>query len=306
MRPGSIVFAGSLLALVMVAPLAAAQGAPPAPEDLQAEPGGGMGTITLSWLPVPAETGVIHYRVYRQSTQGPVLLGQVPVEAIGEDGRLQFVVDASTDGVVVGLTEIAMLPEAHAFNVSAVAEVGRVRIEGPPSAGASSSPFLACSFPVCVGTHPLTRLGLLRPVDPNFSTVLAEPTVVVEAGRLRVDAAGTYVEQLILVPRAGGFPDPALLDQPALGLSYIPGGPALELAFEAGVDPDPRAEAPVASLWAGRLWVYSNLDKVTDLPVVVVVPGDGEYHGPGQGTPGMEAVAAVVALLGAALVARRR
>jgi hypothetical protein len=279
------------LAGAMMASGAVAQGAlPPAPSDVAARPGVGPGELFLDWTPTDAGSGVTHYNIYG----GPGLQGPLHALAeVGEDGDPYLAGWQWRHG---GLQN----SQTWRYVVAAVNDAG----EGPPSAVASSTTFLAC-VQVCVGLHPVERLGYAELPNASAVTPAAAVTVHLEIGRVRLDALGTYVEQAVAVPQAEGLPDPGLLNQPAVGLSYrSEGGPTVML--QPGPDPSPDDPLFLGSVWSGRFWVYFTGQKLTDVPFAVVYNFPSGEPGSGAGVPdaGVLGALAAVGVAGLALRAR--
>lgn len=285
---------------------------PPAPANVEARPGPGASRITLTWDALPASADVRYYRVYQVDSDSPPI--DVGANSADPNPRRSAQIDASQD-----------FPfqftgwESDTFAVTAVSDAG----EGPRSAEVSMTPFMACEqappgmFELCIGVHRTERIGVLAlPQDVLDAAFPQEGTVHVqiEQGVLRVDAAGTYIEQAAFVPRGDGIPAPPDLDDElgAARVRFTANG-AQAAGFFDLIDAypdeiDPSDTNVVGSLWNARFWVWFGDMKLTDLPVVLALPfGDGEpCEGEECNTPAGGAALVASALVGAALLASRR
>lgn len=134
--------------------------------------------------------------------------------------------------------------------------------------------------------------------------------VRLEFGRVRVEGAGTYAEQAVVVPRAGGFPDPSLIavDLGAASVRYMPGEPHDLPELLLGVPSLPPGTPVVGSLWTARFMVdLGSAHPFTDVPFVTVRQGvPGPDCTENCNVPGVGALAAIVVVAAVAGLARRR
>lgn len=212
------------------------------------------GEIVLTWEAPSPSTYVnppTSYRVYAGDAAGQESFAQ----------NVGLATSYEESGLAEGRTRY--------FRVSAVNPDG----ESPLSAEVSATTPLACLSNACISIKLVSKIGDV--VAPAVSvTPAASVEVKLERGQFRVDAAGGFVARDLVVPRANGLPNPALLNQTfgAASTSYafkenvcVQG--ICEFVIGATAAP---GSTKVGEAWNAQLQEYEDGQPLMALPMVIV------------------------------------